>query len=446
MGWIITNGWGTGTIARASVKGPLSSTLAEITALVSAIAAVPPGVSLTIFTDSQNAVDGFYKYVKEERHQTRRKQLRANFWLEWAAVRETMRHRTGTTEVLKVKGHSGIEGNEKADIAANEGRDWPEIIIAAEGIPEFQLIPYAENVRIAGDLRKIVEKIHRTRAAWKWAHTANIAEIEKEGAHKVDWEATFRNLHGQIPFTCMKTSEVDSSLRSYRIKALQGLLPTAGKMHQRRPDLYKDAKCPICDATEEDNMHIWQCPGTLSARVAIVAEAKETWISSTSKDTGGCVFEEVAKLAEQLFGIMTPLGSIFQIRDKSKIDITDPILIAWVMRGIVPSSWIQCTQDVVGSKEKADKIIDKVMSIFAERGRREIWGPRCRRQVERERTLGIMKQQKRTKKSQKRISGIKERRVKEPVEAKERKLLQAAFNFFLEGIKGVRGKSWLLEK
>jgi len=208
-------------------------------------------------------------------------------------------------------------------------------------------------------------------------------------------------------------------------------------MHQRRPDLYKDAKCPICDATEEDNMHIWQCPGTLSARVAIVAEAKETWISSTSKDTGGCVFEEVAKLAEQLFGIMTPLGSIFQIRDKSKIDITDPILIAWVMRGIVPSSWIQCTQDVVGSKEKADKIIDKVMSIFAERGRREIWGPRCRRQVERERTLGIMKQQKRTKKSQKRISGIKERRVKEPVEAKERKLLQAAFNFFLEGVKGV---------
>jgi len=162
--------------------------------------------------------------------------------------------------------------------------------------------------------------------------------------------------------------------------------------------------------------------------------------------TGGFVFEEVAKLAEQLFGIMTPLGSIFQIRDKSKIDTTDPILIAWVMRGIVPSSWIQCTQDVVGSKEKADKIIDKVMSIFAEKGRREIWGPRCRRQVERERTLGIMKQQKRTKKSQKRLSGIKEGRGKEPVEAKESKLLQAAFNFFLEGIKGVRGKSWLLEK
>jgi ribonuclease HI len=428
------------------VKGPLSSTLTEITALVSAIAAVPPGVSLTIFTDSQNAVDGFYKYVKEERHLTRRKKLRANFWLEWAAVRETMRHRTGTTEVIKVKGHSGNEGNDKADIAANEGRNWPEINIAAEGIPEFQLIPYAENVRLAGDLRKTVEKIHQIRAAWKWAHTGNTVEIEKEGAHKVDWEATFRNLHGQIPFTCMKTSEADSSLRSYRIKALQGLLPTAGKMHQRRPDLYKDAKCSICDATCEDDMHIWQCPDTLSTRVAIVAEAKETWISSTNKDTDGCVSEEVAKVAGQLFGIMTPLGAIFQSRDQSKIDTTDPMLIAWVLRGIVPSSWIQCTQNIVGSKEKADKIIDKVMSIFAERGMREIWGPRCKRQVERERSLGITKRQKRTRKLKKYISSSKEGSVKEPVEAKERKLLQAAFNFFLEGIKGVRGKSWLIEK
>src|SRR6266508_2086359 len=105
-----------------------------------------------------------------------------------------------------------------------------------------------------------------------------------------------------------------------------------------------------------------QCPDTLNTRVAIVAEAKETWISSTSKDTGGCISEKVAKLAGQLFGIMAPLGTIFQIRDKSKIDTTDLMLIAWVMRGIVPSSWIQCTQDIVGSKEMADKIIDTVMS------------------------------------------------------------------------------------
>ena len=47
--------------------------------------------------------------------------------------------------------------------------------------------------------------------------------------------------------------------------------------------------------------------------------------------------------------------------------------------GIVPSNWTQCTQNIVGSKEKADKIIDQVMSIFAERGMREIWGPRCKR-------------------------------------------------------------------
>jgi hypothetical protein len=244
----------------------------------------------------------------------------------------------------------------------------------------------------------------------------------------------------------MKTSEADSSLRSFRIKALQGLLPTAGKMHQRRPDLYKDAKCPMCDATSEDDMHIWQCPDTLSTRVAIAAEAKGTSISLINKDTGSCVSEEVAEMAEQLFGIMVPLGAVFQIRDKSKIDTTDPMLMAWVLRGIVPSSWIQCTQNIVGSKEKADKIIDQVMSIFAERGLKEIWGPRCKKQVEREGTLGITRRQKRTRKPKKNRSSGKERSAKEPEEVKEKELLQAAFNFFLEGIKGVRGKSWLIEK
>ena len=97
-----------------------------------------------------------------------------------------MRHRIGTTAVLKVKSHSENEGNEKADMAANEGRNWPEINIAVEEIPEFQIILYAENVRIAGNLCKAVEKIHQIRAAWKWAHTANTVEIEKEGAYKVD--------------------------------------------------------------------------------------------------------------------------------------------------------------------------------------------------------------------------------------------------------------------
>ena len=78
----------------------------------------------------------------------------------------------------------------------------------------------------------------------------------------------------------------------------------------------------------------------------------------------------------EIFGITTPLEATFQVRDKSTINRTDPLLLAWVLQGIVPSSWLQCTQNIVGNKRGADKIIDRVMSIFIQRGQREIWAQR----------------------------------------------------------------------
>ena len=156
-------------------------------------------------------------------------------------------------------------------------------------------------------------------------------------------------------------------------------------------------------------------------------------------------------MADQLFGVMVPLGSVFGVKDKSTIDKTDPIPIAWPLRGIVPASWSQCTQDIVGSREKADKVVDQIVNIFVQRGQSEIWATRCEKQVQRERTLGITRRKKVKSRPQRRSPA--ERRMRrrgsrkqQPENTKEKRLLLEAWKFSLEGIRGTRPKNRLVEK
>src|SRR4051812_17994198 len=143
--------------------------------------------------------------------------------------------------------------------------------------------------------------------------------MDKGGEHKVDWMATLHNIHGSIPFTCTRTSEMESRHRTYRIKAFQGLLPTAKEMQQRRPDLYTDAQCPMCGTSKEDNAHIWECTKAIGLRLDIAKEAKNIWTSLVDKETKYSISSEVAEMANQLFGVMVPLGSVFGVKDMSTI-------------------------------------------------------------------------------------------------------------------------------
>jgi len=93
----------------------------ELTAVVKGLSKVKPGSSIVVNSDSEYVVNGATKWLsnwKENFWRTAGKKPVKNVEL-WQKIDELMQ--THTIEWNWVKGHAGVEGNERADQLANIG-------------------------------------------------------------------------------------------------------------------------------------------------------------------------------------------------------------------------------------------------------------------------------------------------------------------------------------
>jgi ribonuclease HI len=95
----------------------------ELTAVIRALEALPPGAQVRVYTDSQYVQKGISVWIhdwKRRGWRTADKKPVKNVDL-WKQLDEAARaHRV---EWLWVKGHAGNPGNERADALANEAID-----------------------------------------------------------------------------------------------------------------------------------------------------------------------------------------------------------------------------------------------------------------------------------------------------------------------------------
>ena len=108
------------------VPGPnQSNQTGELYAILQAIRSVPPDQALIIRTDSMYAVNGLTSNLEKWEDQGWLRSKHADLF---KSITAWMRFRSNTTELVWVKGHSGIRGNEEADKLAGDGalKDLPE--------------------------------------------------------------------------------------------------------------------------------------------------------------------------------------------------------------------------------------------------------------------------------------------------------------------------------
>jgi hypothetical protein len=272
------------------------------------------------------------------------------------------------------------------------------------------------------DLRQLLKKQSTIRHHQEWVSQRRTKRAIKD-VEDVEWRSTLRLVHNERSVHTFFSSVKDTRQRTHHIKKLHGALPTMNVMHARRPDLYPDSICCVCNFKREDNDHLWECRDTLETRGGIWKDALERingWgvraVSKYNKKSKEKYEKEVAKgkAVEPAKQIVWRNPSIQRhARGMACIDGARMMLLGseeaeqtessnWnikdLYRGITPLSLIENWTPIFGIPLSiAREVIHKFVGFLESEATERIWKPRCNATVEYERSRGITARSKKGK-------------------------------------------------
>ncbi|KAL2912531.1 hypothetical protein HK105_207929, partial [Polyrhizophydium stewartii] len=259
-----------------------SSTKAEIFAILHTVRHCAPGCHLTVFTDSQAAIDAIKKCTNLV---SERNLLKLSCHGMLSVIHEITSMQLIKLDLVKVKGHSGISMNELADSLAKDARALP----ASHHDPLLQVnddylldlchmetLLHQDSIPIEIYPSKLLKSVPY--AQWSTATNATLAK-HNPGIPTANWDLTLR----LINIGCGKIDHLDSSHTNetaFRLRLLTGRLQTNARIHGF--GTLPDAKCPRCPCPSETRDHFLACPANVALLPCIVARTRELLVSRMS--------------------------------------------------------------------------------------------------------------------------------------------------------------------
>ncbi len=220
-----------------------SSTAPELYAILAALSFTPTNQTLTLFTDSQCALDGL-KFLTSSNYSTRHLLKRPNHSL-LAAIRDLLLLRTAIPTFIKVKAHVGILGNEMADRLANSAT------------VKFNLsrLPSSPTIFKFQD-DKVIDMPTR-----QFAKSVFLVEQTRLVSAKILRNFSYESLDVPLTLQLLKQIPKYSSLHIFMLKHLALQLPTAHRqLHWTSTHLpLSSATCCRCRLFQETEFHLWNC-------------------------------------------------------------------------------------------------------------------------------------------------------------------------------------------
>ncbi|GET54698.1 ribonuclease H-like domain-containing protein [Rhizophagus irregularis DAOM 181602=DAOM 197198] len=216
------------TYAHGLIRDNPSSSRAEAAAIYAVLTISPRDSEVTIYTDSQTAIDGLQSCFSSIYSNSRLYYKTTNFEL-WAIIERTILSKNLTVLPVKVKAHSGNYLNDFADSLANTAHTA------------------SSSILISGmDLAS--------------AHDFVLIYDNDVVYYIVDWELTWFTLNFKPSHDASFTPEHASRHLTFKFKLFLDDLPTLEKLKRTRPDLYMDElTCRSCIDRMEDLMHLFMC-------------------------------------------------------------------------------------------------------------------------------------------------------------------------------------------
>ncbi|KAG9289047.1 hypothetical protein G9A89_015596 [Geosiphon pyriformis] len=222
------------------VSGLLSSTMAELQAIALALECVPVFSNVHLFLDSQSVLDACkleLGLVVPNFHN--------RCWVERQHIANVIYNKGLKVTWHKVKSHSGILGNEHADVIAGavSASDW----FLPPHLDEHFLM--ADSNIVSGNSRHFVYDTFHVMCCVRWKVGSGAKILPVDLCANVDWSRSSLVWHPDLHMATGFTSKISANAHSYFMKALHHRFPVAIQkwLYNR---LYPSVLCLYCGDVE----------------------------------------------------------------------------------------------------------------------------------------------------------------------------------------------------
>ncbi|GBC08731.1 hypothetical protein RclHR1_08350001 [Rhizophagus clarus] len=333
------------TYAHGTIRNWPSSTRAEAAAIHVALSVTPDDSIVSIYTDSQAAVDGLRPCASSTYTNSRFYYKTTNFEL-WASIECCIRAKRLSILPVKVKGHDGNYWNEFADSLANSTHQLDD----AFSLPKA-IISSSHNVRLVYD-DVICESNPRRlfKVYYQATYMQDILSLTRfqftfcltdRDGYLIDWDFTWFTLNYSPTHDASFQAYHASRHYTFKFKLFLDELPLLEKLKITCPDLYIDLlTCCSCCNRKEDLMHLILC----SKRRNVMHQILQSY-------------------QNHLFS---------KLRDAGELADVDPTLILRKLSSL--SCWTISFSN--WSSMSAMKVVAAIHNNFVHKLRTRIWNPR----------------------------------------------------------------------
>ncbi|CAB5210423.1 unnamed protein product [Rhizophagus irregularis] len=232
-----------------------SSTRVEIVAIFLALLTTPENSNVTIYTDSLGAINS----INSAFNSTTRTWLKKTNNLIIIKIIMLIREASINLKLVKIKGHSGIIGNDIADKLAKKERCGNNLfrnnVDFINNILSYFSVFIDKPIEV--NIRRFILKILATGEATEWSLLKNNQKLCYGDVNQINWKITWLIFHYCKGFHC--NSMRINYLWTFIAKLFHKILPLGSILAIRKPKLYKEMKCIIKCNKKENWNHLFEC-------------------------------------------------------------------------------------------------------------------------------------------------------------------------------------------